>query len=378
MAAYRHIHIDYWQDSFVLDLTPEEKYFYIYLMTNSKTTQCGVYSLHNRIIETETGYNRETVEKLIQRFIEYKKIYYCEETKEVYLVNWIKHNMSNSPKVQKCIKKEIDNIKNKEFVKKSIENLNMPNHLKMRMTKLIKAQQMMNLNNLEKDWDKSNYKCNKCRDLTFIINDGVATPCECRIVKEAKDILRKSGISEEFRNKNFENFKTINDSQAINAYNKAIKYSNNFHIIKNNTQNSIMFMGQSGSGKTHLSLSIANVLMDNGVGVVYMGYRDVITQIKQNIMDEVYYNKIMNRYKNAKVLLIDDLFKGSISKSDINIMFELINHRYFNKLPVIVSTELSIENLVNIDEALGSRLIEMSKDFLVGIRNKKLNYRIYG
>ena len=225
---------------------------------------------------------------------------------------------------------------------------------------------MMNLNNLEKDWDNSSYKCNKCRDLTFIINDGVATPCECRAVKEAKDILRKSGISEEFRNKNFENFKTINE------------YSNNFHIIKDSTQNSIMFMGQPGSGKTHLSLSIANVLMDNGVGVVYMGYRDVITQIKQNIMDEVYYNKVMNRYKNAKVLLIDDLFKGSISKSDINIMFELINHRYFNKLPVIVSTELSIENLVNIDEALGSRLIEMSKDFLVGIRNKKLNYRIYG
>lgn len=236
---------------------------------------------------------------------------------------------------------------------------------------------MMNLNNLEKNLGESHYKCNKCRDLTFIINDGVATPCECRAVKEAKDILRKSGISEEFRNKNFENFKTINDSQSINAYNKAREYSNNFHIIKDSTQNSIMFMGQPGSGKTHLSLSIANVLMDNGVGVVYMGYRDVITQIKQNIMDEVYYNKVMNRYKNAKVLLIDDLFKGSISKSDINIMFELINYRYFNKLPVIVSTELSIENLVNIDEALGSRLIEMSKDFLVGIRNKKLNYRIY-
>ena len=90
---------------------------------------------------------------------------------------------------------------------------------------------MMNLNNLEKDWDNSSYKCNKCRDLTFIINDGVATPCECRAVKEAKDILRKSGISEEFRNKNFENFKTINDSQSINAYNKAREYSNSFHIL---------------------------------------------------------------------------------------------------------------------------------------------------
>lgn len=236
----------------------------------------------------------------------------------------------------------------------------------------------MNLKNLEKNLEDSNYRCSKCRDLTFIINDSEATPCECRALKEAKDILRKSGISEEFRNKNFENFKNINDNQVINAYNKAKEYATNFHIIKDSTQNSIMFMGQPGSGKTHLSLSIANVLMDNGVGVVYMGYRDVITMIKQNIMDEVYYNKVMHRYKKARVLLIDDLFKGSISKSDINIMFELINHRYFNKLPVIISTELSIENLVNIDEALGSRLIEMSKDFLVGLRNKKLNYRIYG
>ena len=237
---------------------------------------------------------------------------------------------------------------------------------------------MMNLNNLEKNLGESHYKCNKCRDLTFIINDGVATPCECRAVKEAKDILRKSGISEEFRNKNFENFKTINDSQSINAYNKAREYSNNFHIIKDSTQNSIMFMGQPGSGKTHLSLSIANVLMDNGVGVVYMGYRDVITQIKQNIMDEVYYNKVMNRYKNAKVLLIDDLFKGSISKSDINIMFEIVNYRYFNNLPMIMSTEKGGKELIEIDEAIGSRILEMAKDYNMELKGGKLNYRIYG
>lgn len=123
MAAYRHIHIDYWQDSFILDLTPEEKYFYIYLMTNSKTTQCGVYDLHHRIIETETGYNRETVEKLIKRFVEYKKIHYCEETKEIFLITWLKYNMSHSPKVQKCIKKEIEKIKNKEFVKMIYDTL---------------------------------------------------------------------------------------------------------------------------------------------------------------------------------------------------------------------------------------------------------------
>ena len=116
MAVYRHIHIDYWQDGFVLDLTPEEKYFYIYLMTNSKTSQCGIYELPKRIMETETGYNRETVEKLIKRFEDYKKVVYCEDSKEIFLINWIKHNKIVSPKVRKCIEKELSNIKSKDLI----------------------------------------------------------------------------------------------------------------------------------------------------------------------------------------------------------------------------------------------------------------------
>jgi DNA replication protein DnaC len=82
--------------------------------------------------------------------------------------------------------------------------------------------------------------------------------------------------------------------------------------------------------------------------------------------------------KYARVLLIDDLFKGSISKSDINIIFEVLNHRYFNNLPVIVSTEKSFDELIEIDEAVGSRIIEMGKGYLVVMKGKKLNYRIYG
>lgn len=116
MAVYRHIHIEFWQDGFILDLTPEEKYFYMYLMTNSKTSQCGIYELPKRIIETETGYNRETVEKLLSRFEDYGKVVYSEETKEVFLKNWIKHNKIVSPKVRKCIEKELKNIKSDYLV----------------------------------------------------------------------------------------------------------------------------------------------------------------------------------------------------------------------------------------------------------------------
>jgi DNA replication protein DnaC len=95
-------------------------------------------------------------------------------------------------------------------------------------------------------------------------------------------------------------------------------------------------MGQVGSGKTHLCTDIANKLMENFVGVVYMSYRDIVTKLKQSILDEENYNRELNRHKEAKVLLIDDLFKGNITKSDINIVFELINYRYLKNKPIIV------------------------------------------
>ena len=125
-------------------------------------------------------------------------------------------------------------------------------------------------------------------------------------------------------------------------------------------------------------MAIANSLMEKGVGVLYMPYRDNIISLKQNMMDEEYYRKVMNKFKRAKVLLIDDLFKGSISGSDVNIMFEIINYRYLNGLPVIVSCEKSIDEIMNIDEAIGSRLYEMSCGYVVSFSGRRLNYRMYG
>ena len=214
--------------------------------------------------------------------------------------------------------------------------------------------------------------------MTFIIEDDVAIYCECRALRESEDILKKSGIGREFRNKRFDNFDFSRSISVMEGYKKAMDYENEFLEIENTRCNSIMFLGQVGSGKTHLSMAICNELMDRGISVIYMGYRDCLTSIKQNMMDSVYYNRVMNRYKNARVLFIDDLFKGKISDSDINIMFDLINHRYFNNLPIIISSEFSVKRLLEVDEALGSRLIEMTKGRVVEVRGKDLNYRIYG
>lgn len=116
MPVYRSIQTTFWQDGFVTELTPEEKYFYFYLLTNGRTTQCGIYEFNKVISEAETGYNRETLEKLIRRFEKYEKILYCQDTKEIFLLNWMKYNYINSKNTMKCINKELKKVKSKSFI----------------------------------------------------------------------------------------------------------------------------------------------------------------------------------------------------------------------------------------------------------------------
>ena len=84
----------------------------------------------------------------------------------------------------------------------------------------------------------------------------------------------------------------------------------------------------------------------------------------------------MYRLKNARVLFIDDLLKGKVTDSDINIMYEIINYRYLQRKAVIISTEKTIEQLLEFDEAVGSRLIEMSKGYIITFDNSVPNYRL--
>lgn len=124
MAKYRQVHITFWQDPFIEELEPLEKYFYIYLMTNSKTTQCGCYEISMKLIKYETGLKQSQIDTFIELFSKLKKIHYSKESSEFLVINWLKHNSFKSPKVLSCIKKEIKNIKKttyKDFINSVID-----------------------------------------------------------------------------------------------------------------------------------------------------------------------------------------------------------------------------------------------------------------
>lgn len=116
MAIFRKLHVSFWSDPFVTELTPEQKYFYIYLLTNDKTKQCGIYEITKKQICHDTGYNVDTVSLLLMLFTKAGKIVCSDTTNEIAIKNWNKYNDSSSPSVQKCVNKELEKVKDKSLV----------------------------------------------------------------------------------------------------------------------------------------------------------------------------------------------------------------------------------------------------------------------
>lgn len=207
------------------------------------------------------------------------------------------------------------------------------------------------------------------------VNMGYAVQheCSCMATRRSVWLIEKSGLGDQIEACTFENY---NATEQWQAYIKTMA----FDFIK---QNGRWFFigGQVGCGKTHICTAITGELIKLGKSSVYMLWMDEVIKIKAVKMDEVEYNKIISKYKVAPVLYIDDFFKTERGKnpttSDINIAFEILNHRYNNKdLITIISSERSCDDILEIDEAIGSRIYQKCGEFKISIaQDKKKNFR---
>lgn len=117
MASYRNISMEFWTDSKVVDdFTPEDRYIYLYCMTNPHTNLCGCYEVSIKQIANETGYNNDSVERLLKRLDNaHNVIRYSAQTKELLILNWCRYNWSASEKLNKPLLGEIRKVKNDRF-----------------------------------------------------------------------------------------------------------------------------------------------------------------------------------------------------------------------------------------------------------------------
>ncbi|HHW45269.1 MAG TPA: ATP-binding protein [Desulfotomaculum sp.] len=218
---------------------------------------------------------------------------------------------------------------------------------------------------------------------------NTARICGCVQRKRMNRLLRNSRISDEFRAKTFENFELSGrDPRIVAAWQMAKEYADDFEQISGTRQNSIGIVGAVGAGKTHLLCAIANRLLDRGIGVRYFNF---VTGFKEMFAKYDHggqaVEEIRHELQTSEVLMLDDLAKGRsesgrvrISDAVYNETYAIVEYRYFNRLPIIWSSELYFDLVDVLGEATASRLFEMSTIADVTYRENEpvgsLNYRL--
>lgn len=232
------------------------------------------------------------------------------------------------------------------------------------------------------------YDCPKClnRGGSYAVLDGtiVFYECSCIKLRESLERIRKSGLSGLLDRYRFDTY------EVSEPWQQKIKQSAMDYVEHHNGR-WFFIGGQVGAGKTHICTAVVSALMAQGRSARYMLWQDEIKKLKA-AANEPEYNNQMDALKTVEVLYIDDLFKpvrwydvrtgshrvSNPTEADIRITYELLNHRYMDKrLITLFSCELGVADILEIDQASGSRIYERTKGFCNQIANdERRNYRL--
>ncbi len=222
------------------------------------------------------------------------------------------------------------------------------------------------------------FECEKCKNRGFsayVSQDGdiIAKECSCMIRRRAEARMIRSGLGDLLEKCTFETYEATDKPQK-----NALSLAKDF-LEKKESCPWFFVSGKPGTGKTHLCTAICKELLASGYDVRYMMWRDDSRRMKAYANDGPQYDSIVNPVKRVQVLYIDDFFKSGkkdITTPDITLAFDIINERYNHSDSItIISTEFSIRELILLDNALGSRIYEKSKDFSLDFSAGR-NYRL--
>lgn len=214
--------------------------------------------------------------------------------------------------------------------------------------------------------------CSKCLNRGFfhrVDDEGnrYIEECECVVRRRNIERLQRSGLADMVKRYTLKTWQQECPEQkaAFNAANLFCAKPDGWFVVS----------GRPGTGKTHICTAVCVEMMRKGYDTRYVMWRDFAVSAKAAVNDGDEYARIVDPVKRVKVLYLDDFFKTGKDQdpttADVNLAFEILNHRYNDsKLITIISTEYSLERMMDIDEAVGSRIYERCKRFYLPMQGE--------
>lgn len=197
--------------------------------------------------------------------------------------------------------------------------------------------------------------CPECNDTGYVGSNL----CKC-VLKRAKELsfasLSAKMPIEESRFDNFSlDYYTDESKTAMKKIFEFVKaYAENLSI----TSESLLFFGNTGLGKTHLSLAVASAALEKGMGVVYSPVQNLIQKLEKEHFSYNSDTPVLDDVLECDLLILDDLGTEFSTAYSQSLIYNIINTRLLTAKPTIISTNLSLEELAEkYNNRVASRII---------------------
>ena len=233
---------------------------------------------------------------------------------------------------------------------------------------------------LPEDYADIKYTCEACKDTGYLPNLKM---CSCFKKLLLTENIKASGIGRLIEEQSFENFDISVYSFNQECYGKMQNVLSSVTDFANNFSSrmgkNFLFMGKTGTGKTHISTSIAKVVIESGYYVLYDSAQNIVSAFENDKFKSGYgvsYEPVADKYLECDLLIIDDLGTEFVNQFTVSCLYNLFNTRRNRGLSTIVSTNLEPKDLATkYEDRIYSRIV--GSDYTVLFFAGR-DFRLYG
>ena len=221
---------------------------------------------------------------------------------------------------------------------------------------------------LAEDYTEVKYTCPECSDSGFV---GTRM-CKCFREMLIKENIKSSGMGVLIEKQSFENFdlsRYIDDADAYKKMKDNFAYSKKYAENFDKSPTTMLFIGSTGTGKTHLSTAIAKSVIEKGYEVLYDSAQNIISAFENDRFRNGFGHREPEgtKYLECDLLILDDLGTEFLNQFTVSCLYNLINTRQNKGLHTIISTNLSPSEITaRYEDRIYSRI--------VGYNSKILNF----
>lgn len=195
-----------------------------------------------------------------------------------------------------------------------------------------------------------------------MVNAWTVKECECEKDKrhkfEVQKLFAELHVPKRYQNKTLENF----DETRLTgrAYDMAVQYVKRFDELRHENTNGIIFVGPTGTGKTHLAYGILNALVPHVRSAICGSVPDLMEMLRPKA-DKELGEKRLHALKTSDLVVLDDLGAEQESTWVTERLFMILNARYNEQLPTIITSNVELKTLESMTgwARVGSRISEM-------------------